>query len=109
MNTHSGSRCVLDGWERQDDPNNVSANQISINNDCSSSNSVFNNFNMAGLRVEMARDTNRHVKKTLPPSLTGFPGEAEIKYFVKVTVVRPAFYKENYRFVRRSDGDEKIP
>lgn len=61
---------------------------------------MFTNINMAGLKVEMARDTNRHVKKTLPPSITGFPGEAEIKYFVKVTVVRPQFYKENYRTVR---------
>lgn len=28
----------------------------------------------------------RHAKKTLPPSLTGFPGEAEIRYYIKVTV-----------------------
>ena len=47
----------------------------------------------------MARDTNRHVKKTLPPSLSGFPGEADIKYFVKATVIRPQFYKENIRAV----------
>ena len=31
-----------------------------------------------------------HVERTLPPSLTGFPGEAEIRYFVKVTVQRPS-------------------
>lgn len=47
----------------------------------------------------MARDTNRHVKKTLPPSVSGFPGEAEIKYFVKATVIRPQFYKGNIRAV----------
>ena len=64
---------------------------------------------MAGLRVEMARDTNRHVRKTLPPSLTGFPGEAEIKYFVKVTVVRPQFYKENYRTVRSPEDIRSTP
>ena len=57
---------------------------------------------MAGLRLEVARDTNRHVKKTLPPSLSGFAGQAEIKYYVKVTVQRPAFYKENFRAVRAS-------
>jgi len=51
-------------------------------------------------RLEIVRDTNRHVKKPLPPTLTGFPGEAEIRYFVKVTVQRPAFYKENFRAVR---------
>ena len=39
----------------------------------------------------------RHVKKTLPPSLTGFPGEAEIRYYVKVTVQRPSLFKENRR------------
>lgn len=39
----------------------------------------------------------RHVKKTLPPSLTGFPGEAEIRYYVKVTVQRPSIFKENRR------------
>jgi hypothetical protein len=31
--------------------------------------------------------------------LTGFPGEAEIRYFVKVTVNRPQFFKENPRAV----------
>ena len=39
----------------------------------------------------------RHVKRTLPPSLTGFPGEAEIRYYVKVTVQRPSLFKENRR------------
>lgn len=57
------------------------------------------NLSMVGLRVEVARDTFAHVKKTLPPSLNTFPGEAEIKYYVKTTVVRPQFYKENIRSV----------
>ena len=39
----------------------------------------------------------RHVKKTLPPSLTGFPGETEIRYYIKVTVQRPSLFKENRR------------
>lgn len=38
-----------------------------------------------------------HVKRTLPPSLSGFPGEAEIRYYVKVTVQRPSIWKENKR------------
>ncbi|EEP77270.1 conserved hypothetical protein [Uncinocarpus reesii 1704] len=67
-----------------------------FNNDCVNNN-LASNLNMAGIRLEVARDVNRHVKKTLPPSLSGFPGEAEIRYYVKVTVVRPQFYKENYR------------
>ena len=50
--------------------------------------------------MEFARDTNRHVKRTLPPSLSGIPGTAEIRYYIKVTVVRPKFYQENHRSVR---------
>merc|ERR1712230_275424 len=49
------------------------------------------------LNVQFAPDQNQHVKKTLPPSLSGFPGEADIKYYVKATVVRPKFYQENLR------------
>lgn len=64
-------------------------------------NSMLTNLNITGLKVEVARDTNRHVKKTLPPSLSGFPGEADIKYYVKVTVIRPEFYRENIREVCR--------
>ncbi|KAL2133015.1 hypothetical protein VTI74DRAFT_3021 [Chaetomium olivicolor] len=39
-----------------------------------------------------------HVTKTLPPSFTGFPGEAEIRYYVKVTIQRPGIFKENWRY-----------
>ena len=65
-------------------------------------NTTFTNLNVRGPFMELARDTDRHVKKTLPPTLSGFPGEAEIRYFVKVTVQRAAFFKENYRAVRSS-------
>ncbi|KAM0802003.1 hypothetical protein BDR22DRAFT_888058 [Usnea florida] len=71
--------------------------KLPFNNDCSNNNSLLNGLN--ALRFDMARDTNNHVKKTLPPSLNGLPGEAEILYYVKVTVQRPAFYKENFRAV----------
>jgi hypothetical protein len=40
----------------------------------------------------------KHVTRTLPPSVTGFPMEAEIRYYIKVTVQRPGFLKENWRF-----------
>ncbi|KAI1762190.1 hypothetical protein GGR53DRAFT_502524 [Hypoxylon sp. FL1150] len=40
----------------------------------------------------------QHVKATLPPSLTGFPQEAEIRYYIKVTIQRPGFFKENWRY-----------
>ncbi|KAI9817260.1 MAG: hypothetical protein M1827_001373 [Pycnora praestabilis] len=71
--------------------------KIPFNNDCSTRNSLGTNLSVTGFGMEMARDTNRHVKKTLPPSLSGFPGEAEIRYFVKVTVARPQIWKENHR------------
>lgn len=47
--------------------------------------------------MEVAMPATHHVKRTLPPSLSGFPGEAEIRYFVKVTVIRHSFFKENPR------------
>ncbi len=40
----------------------------------------------------------RHVKATLPPSLTGFPAEAEVRYYVKVTIQRPGLFRENWRY-----------
>ena len=40
----------------------------------------------------------QHVKATLPPSLTGFPRQAEVRYYIKVTVQRPGFFKENWRY-----------
>ncbi|KAI6092141.1 hypothetical protein F4821DRAFT_224995 [Hypoxylon rubiginosum] len=40
----------------------------------------------------------QHVKATLPPSLTGFPQEAEIRYYIKVTIQRPGFFRENWRY-----------
>jgi len=51
------------------------------------------------MALEMARTPTQHVKQTLPPSLSGFPGLAEIRYYVKVTVNRPQFFKENPRGV----------
>lgn len=41
-----------------------------------------------------------HVLRTLPPSLTGFPKEAEIRYYLKVTIQRPGMFKENWRYQR---------
>ncbi|KAI9835422.1 MAG: hypothetical protein M1819_002340 [Sarea resinae] len=70
--------------------------QIPFNNDCHAANLLGSKLTFAGV-LETGREGNRHVKKTLPPSLSGFPGEALIRYYVKVTVVRPQFYKENYR------------
>ena len=68
--------------------------QFPFNNDCLNNSNLAKNLNMA-----VARENCRHVKKTLPPSMSGFPRDAEIRYYVKATVGRPQFYKENYRAV----------
>ena len=74
--------------------------KIPFNNGCSDPHaqqmgpgSGFAGFGLGGLQQMQYR----HVKRTLPPSLTGFPGEAEIRYYVKVTVQRPSLFKENRR------------
>lgn len=70
--------------------------RLPFNNSCNENN--IKRLKMGGLQVDM-RDINRHTRAPLPPTLGGFPGEAEIKYYVKVTAERPAFYKENFRNV----------
>jgi hypothetical protein len=59
-----------------------------------------NLFGIGGIRVMDGTKQlmYSHVKKTLPPSFTGFPGEAEIRYYVKVTIQRPGLFKENWRY-----------
>lgn len=52
---------------------------------------------VSGRGFEMNKIPTRHVKTTLPPTLTGFPGEAEISYYVKATVQRQGLFKENPR------------
>lgn len=42
-----------------------------------------------------------HVTQTLPPSFTNFFNEAEIRYYLKATVQRPGFLKENWRHMRQ--------
>lgn len=71
--------------------------KIPLNNSCQTSNSLSTNVSFTNIVPEVAKTPTRHVKQTLPPSLNGFPGEAEVGYFVKVTVNRPQFFKENPR------------
>lgn len=56
-------------------------------------------FGMGGVRMmDGSRQLMyRHVTKTLPPSFTGFPRQAEIRYYIKVTIQRPGLFKENFR------------
>ncbi|KAI6716533.1 hypothetical protein JHW43_000964 [Diplocarpon mali] len=70
--------------------------KIPFNNGCADPQQIgpgLGGFGLGGLQQMQYR----HVKSTLPPSLTGFPGEAEIRYYVKVTVQRPSLFKENRR------------
>lgn len=62
--------------------------------------SVSGLFGLGGIRVMDGTKQlmYTHVKKTLPPSFTGFPGEAEIRYYVKVTIQRPGMFRENWRY-----------
>jgi len=71
--------------------------KIPFNNSCATDRSQMPTISMSGTGFEMARPPSRHVKKTLPPTLSGFPGEAEIRYFVKATVNRHSIFKENPR------------
>jgi hypothetical protein len=69
-----------------------------FNNNCHNSSSMMPDLKVGNMGIAFNPGLNvKHVKKTLPPSLSGFPGEAEIKYYVKATVVRPKFYQENIR------------
>lgn len=56
-------------------------------------------FGMGGIRLMDGSKQlfYRHVTKTLPPSFTGFPRQAEIRYYIKVTIQRPGLFKENFR------------
>ena len=56
------------------------------------------NIDMSKGTVDFAKDATRHVKGTLPPSLSGIADDsATVRYFLKVTVNRPKFYKTNLR------------
>ena len=75
--------------------------KISFDNSCWNPEAQQVGLKAAGIAVFGLGATQQyqytHVKKTLPPSLTGFPGYAEIRYYVKVTVQRPSLFKENWR------------
>ncbi|RDA88367.1 hypothetical protein CP532_5649, partial [Ophiocordyceps camponoti-leonardi (nom. inval.)] len=83
--------------------------KLPVNNACSDNVAMarmggFNSggglFGMGGVRLMDGTKQLylRHVTRTLPPSLTGYPMDGEIRYFIKVTVQRPGFLKENWRY-----------
>ncbi|KAK5678646.1 hypothetical protein LTS10_009090 [Elasticomyces elasticus] len=72
--------------------------KMPFNNSCSNDRSqLAGGISITGSGLEVRQPPQRHVHKTLPPTLSGFPGEAEIRYYVKATVQRNSWYKENTR------------
>nr|OQO26719.1 hypothetical protein B0A51_03966 [Rachicladosporium sp. CCFEE 5018] len=77
--------------------------KVPFNNSCHEPAPAKSSLSKVGISdwgIEIPVVPTHHVKKTLPPTLGGFPGEAEIRYFVKVTVSRHSFLKENPRAYR---------
>jgi hypothetical protein len=72
--------------------------QVPINNACLQNQTVSTNMGFAGMSLEMAKPPTSHTKTTLPPSIY-FPGEAEIRYYLKCTVNLPGILKQNPRAV----------
>ncbi|KAK6539563.1 hypothetical protein TWF694_009774 [Orbilia ellipsospora] len=75
--------------------------RIPINNICIPQTGLLKALSDIGQGFDPVKETQRqvnHVKTTLPPSLSGIPNEmAWCRYFVKVTLVRPQFYRTNTR------------
>lgn len=77
----------------------LSHSQIPFNNACHTPPTAIPGVQvgMSNGLIEVTREPTFHVKKTLPPTIAGFPGEAEISYFVKATIARQGLLKENPR------------
>jgi hypothetical protein len=76
--------------------------QIPINSSCSTANPQpmalsIKNMASTSLRDLGPRPSVAHTRATLPPTLAMFP-TADIRYYVKVTVNRKEFYRENPRY-----------
>ncbi|MBA7494016.1 hypothetical protein ES702_04583 [subsurface metagenome] len=70
--------------------------KIPFNSDCVTNTNFMKDLKVGQLSVQFGQEP-LHAKFPLPPTLTAYPGEAEIKYFVKATVVRPKFYQQALR------------
>lgn len=70
--------------------------KIPFNSDCVNNTNFIKDLKVGQLSVQFGQEP-LHAKLPLPPTLNGYPGEAEIKYFVKATVVRPKFYQQALR------------
>ncbi|KAF3164595.1 hypothetical protein TWF106_002808 [Orbilia oligospora] len=75
--------------------------RIPINNVCIPQTGILKTLSDLGQGFDPVKETQKqghHVKTTLPPSLSGIPHDmAWCRYFVKVTLNRPQFYRTNTR------------
>jgi hypothetical protein len=63
--------------------------RIPINVSCTEPGGIVNKFSLDMSVTDFTRSASLHTRGTLPPSLSGIPGEqAWIRYFLKVTVNR---------------------
>jgi len=74
--------------------------KVPLNNFCSTSDGSMSNKSTLTTGNFAAHAITNHIKAGLPPTLSNFPGMADIEYYIKVTVHRKEFYKENPRTVR---------
>ncbi|KAL8649983.1 MAG: hypothetical protein Q9210_004084 [Variospora velana] len=80
--------------------------KLPFNNSCVDAESTY--VTLAGRQVQTLGNRERHVRKTLPPSLQMVHDQAIIRYYIKATVQRPAFYKENFRSLLRLIGHQEV-
>ncbi|GAM90735.1 hypothetical protein ANO11243_087800 [Dothideomycetidae sp. 11243] len=73
--------------------------KLPFNTTCALDKSVVPAVSLSGLSVEIAHPPTSHLRRPLPPTLRGFPGEAEIRYYLKATVARTSILKENIRAI----------
>lgn len=71
--------------------------KLPFNNSCATQPESSYGGGFGSLLLDLQPQSLQHITSTLPPSLTGFPNEAEIRYYVKITVQRPSLFKENRR------------
>src|SRR3954470_13447026 len=71
--------------------------QLPFNNSCGEN--KLRDLKFGSVALAYVGDTNSHIKSALPPTLAGFPGEAEIRYYVKATLKRPQIWRADIRCV----------
>ncbi|KAF2148323.1 hypothetical protein K461DRAFT_282768 [Myriangium duriaei CBS 260.36] len=73
--------------------------KLPFNTDCPVGRNAAPAVSLSGMSVEIAHPPASHRRGPLPPTLRGFPGEAEIRYYLKATLAQPSFLKQNIRVI----------